>query len=178
MWNLSEDDRDLDFQEIQAVPLVEVDESSLPVRKRAIVKWLLIFLCMWSSYCTVSDNALDILLAFLRTMFEALGTIFPVLASFGLLIPKSLHLLRKQLGMDKDRFVKYVVFKNCDTLYYFYNCYTIRNHRKVIRNCSFVPQPNSSKRNFVGKNEHLLLEILRNDLSSIWPFVKVMLVVS
>ena len=43
---------------------------------------------------------------------------------------------------------------------------------------STVTVPISSKRNFVGKNEHLLLEILRNDLSSITPFVKVILVVS
>ena len=43
---------------------------------------------------------------------------------------------------------------------------------------STVTVPISSKRNFVGKNEHLLLEILRNDLLSIWPFLKVILFVS
>ena len=42
----------------------------------------------------------------------------------------------------------------------------------------FPPVPASSKRNLGRKNEYLLLEILRSDLSSIWPFVKVMLVVS
>ena len=104
---LSEDDRNLDFQDIQAVPSVEVDKSSLPVRKRAIVKWLLIFLCMLSS---------SIVIQFAITERSS-----EIVHSF---------------------------------------------------------PPNSSKRNGVGKSEHLLLEILRNDLSSIRPFVKVMLVVS
>ncbi|KAK2555726.1 hypothetical protein P5673_022289 [Acropora cervicornis] len=38
-------------------------------------------------------NAFDILLAFLRTTFDCLGTIFPMIASFAVLVPKSVHLL-------------------------------------------------------------------------------------
>ena len=71
-----------------------------------------------------------------------MGTIFPVVASFPVLFPKSVHLLRKQLGLDKDRFIKYVVCPKCHTLYNFDDCYELVCGRKVTKKCAFVQFPN------------------------------------
>lgn len=87
---------------------------------------------------SLSDNALEILLTFLRVMFDSIGTIFPVVASFAVLFPKSVHLLHKQLGLDKDRFIKYVVCPRCHTLYNFDDCYELVCGRKVTKKCTFL----------------------------------------
>ena len=126
LWNIRAEDVDADFP----LTSVDVNVSRLSENTKIIIQWTMIFFCMWSSFCALSDNALDILLAFLKALFESLETLFPVLASFAVLFPKSLHLLRKQLGIDKDKFVKYVVCSKCHTLYVFDDCYdTVRGKR-------------------------------------------------
>ena len=57
----------------------------------SIIRWILLFLCLWSSFCVISDNALEILLGFLGAVFDSLATV--IAASF----PKSLHLLKKTI---------------------------------------------------------------------------------
>ena len=71
---------------------------------------MLIFLCLWSPFCSLSDNAFEALLAFLRAIFDSLGAIFLIVERFAMSLPKSLHLLCKQLGLDQDKFKNYVVF--------------------------------------------------------------------
>ena len=51
-------------------------------------------------------------------------------------------MLKKQLGFDQDKFVKYAVCPKCDTLYNFDDCYELRNRRRVSKNCAFVEFPN------------------------------------
>ena len=68
--------KDFPQGEIQ-LPSVDVFQTSgMHVNAKIIVCWMLIFLCLWSSFCSLSDNAFDILLAFLRTVFDSMGTIF------------------------------------------------------------------------------------------------------
>ena len=61
------------------------DSVPLSENTKIIIQWTMIVLCMWSSFCALSDNALDILLAFLKALFESLEILFPVLASFAVL---------------------------------------------------------------------------------------------
>ena len=59
-------------------------------------------------------------LAFLRTTFDCLGTIFPIIrVGFAVQVPKLVHLLHKQVGIDQDRFIKYVVCPKCHSPYNF-----------------------------------------------------------
>jgi len=45
----------------------------------SIIRWILLVLCLWSSFCVISDNAMEILLELLRAVFESLVTVVPVL---------------------------------------------------------------------------------------------------
>ena len=123
IWNVKAEDVDADFaQNEDRLPSVDVNASTAIENIKIIIQWTMIFLCMWSSFCTLSDNALDILLAFLQAVFESMGSLFPVLAGFAVLFPKSLRSLRKQVGMDQDKFIKYVVCPKCHSLYVFGDC--------------------------------------------------------
>ena len=64
-----------------------------------------------------------------------MGTIFPLVASFAVLFPRSVHLLRKQLGVDQDKFIKYVLCPMC--LYNFDVCCKTLFGRKVAMTCAF-----------------------------------------
>ena len=125
VWNLDDDDIDTDFPTIPGqLPSVDFNPAQgLRESMNSIIRWILLFLCLWSSLCVISDNALEILLEFLRAVFDSLATVIPSIGSFAALFPKSLHLLKKQLGIDKDEFMKYVVCPKCGTLYNFDDCY-------------------------------------------------------
>ncbi|KAK2555217.1 hypothetical protein P5673_023196 [Acropora cervicornis] len=127
VWDLAIEDVETDFPQGQSQhPSVVGNNTSIPGQNfKDIVNWLLIFLCLWSSFFTLPDNALEILLSFLRATIDSLPTIFPVVASFAALFPRSVHLLRKELGLDKDRFIKYVVCPKCHSWYVFDDCYEL-----------------------------------------------------
>ena len=172
LWNIKAEDVDADFpQNEKRLPSVDVNASRLSENTKIIIQWTMIFLCMWSSFCALSDNALDILLAFLKALFESLGTLFPVLASFAVLFPKSLHLLRKQLGIDEDKFIKYVVCSKCHSLYMFDDCYDTVRGKRVSKKCSYVQYPNHRQHFRRTKcNEPLLKEVtLKSGGTKLYP---------
>ena len=175
VWNLAVDDVDADFpQDRSKFPSVTVYEASkVHESAKCIVRWMLIFLCLWSSFCSLSDNALEILLEFLRAVFDSMGTIFPVIASFTVLLPRSLRLLRKQLGIDQDQFTKYVVCPKCHQLYNFDDCYdTNLLGKKVTKICTFVEHPNHRQHFRRTKcGEPLLKEVsLKSGETKLYPF--------
>ena len=129
-------------------------------------------LCLWSSFCVISDNAMEILLEFLRAAFDSLATVVPGVGNFAALLPKSLHLFKKQLGIDKDKFIKYVVCPKCDTLYNFDDCYELQHRKRVSKKCSFIEFPHHRqhfRRNQCG--EPLLQEVtLKSGQTRLYPF--------
>ena len=174
VWDMAVDDVDADFGEgCLQEPSVDVfQRSRLQDHARQIVRWVLIFLCLWSSFCSLSENALDILLGFLRAVFYSMGMVFPVVASFAVLFPRSVHSLRKQLGIDQDKFVKYVVCPKCHQMYNFNDCYETVRGTKVARKCPFVQFPNHRqhfRRTQCG--EPLLKEVsLKSGETTLYPF--------
>ena len=146
VWNLADEDIDGDFPIIPAhYPSVYVNLAQwLQDSFNCIIRWILLVLCLWSSFCVISDNAMEILLEFLRAAFDSLATVVPGIGSFAALFLKSLHLLKKQLGIDQDKFIKYVVCPKCDTLYNFDDCYELQNRKRVSRKCTFIEFPNTS----------------------------------
>ena len=145
VWNLADEDIDGDFPIIpEQYPSVYVNPAQgLQDSFNCIIRWILLVLCLWSSFCVISDNAMEILLEFLRAVFDSLATVVPGIGSFAALFPKSLHLLKKQLGIDQDKFIKYVVCPKCDTLYNFDDCYELQNRKRVSRKCTFIEFPNT-----------------------------------
>ena len=87
-----------------------------------------------------NDN--EILLELLRAVFESMATAVPVIGSFAVSFLKSLHLFKKQLGFDQDKFIKYVVCPKCDTPYNFDDCFELHYRERVSKNCTFVEFPN------------------------------------
>ena len=122
---------------------MRLDDFNVSSIKTAIC-WILLVLCLWSSFCVISDNAMEILLEFLGAVFDSLATVVPGIGSFAALFPKSLHLLKKKLRIDQDKFIKYVVCPKCDTLYNFDDCYELQNRKRVSRKCTFIEFPNTS----------------------------------
>ena len=171
VWSLGEEDLNMDFDSEQdprlSVPYHDVREQ--PTTQ--IVKWIMIFLCVWSSYCCISDNAMDILVSFISAVFNSLGSIFPVLTGLACIFPKSFNLLKAKLGLNQDQFTKFVVCTKCDSLYKFEECYMERLGRTVIKNCSFVSQENHRqlfRRTPCG--EPLLKEVvLKNGKKRLYP---------
>lgn len=143
VWDLADVDINTDFPQGQShLPSVDVFPTSrVHGNAKVIIHWMLIFLCLWSSFCSLSDNAFEMLLVFLRAVFDCMGTIFPLAASFAVPFPKSVHLLRKQLGLEQDKFIKYVVCPKCHNLYNFDDCYEHLHGRKVTKKCTFVQFP-------------------------------------
>lgn len=120
-WEESEGDSDVtdDFDHDQQQ---EIASSSLPFSDKCgvLVYWLLLFLFSWQCGFSVSDLVLEMLLKFLSRFFWVLGT-FDEKSAMALVtkcFPNSLYKLRKHLGLlNKDDFVKYVVFPKCKSLY-------------------------------------------------------------
>ena len=176
VWDTAVEDVHQDFPQDQShIPSVDVLQSSREIARgnaKVIIHWMLIFLCLWSSFCSLSDNAFDILLAFLRAVFDCMGTIFPFVTSLAVLFPKSLHLVRKQLGIDQDKFIKYVVCPKCHSLYNFNDCYEQLHRRKVTKKCSFVQFPHHRQHFRRTKcGEPLLKEVLlKTGETKLYPF--------
>ncbi|XP_068680399.1 uncharacterized protein [Montipora foliosa] len=139
-----------------------------------VLKEMLIFLCMWSLFCSLSESALEILLAFLNAVFESIGMIFPLMASSAVLFPKSVRLLCKQVGLDKDNFIKYVVCPECHCLYNFDDCYESLHGRKVPKKCTVV-QPGFAEKCEIWKSREIpdgyLADIFDGKIWKEWQWV-------
>ena len=88
VWDITDEVVNEDFLQGQSkLPSVDVSETSRVSRgANVIVHWMLMFLCIWSSFCSLSDNAFELLLVFLRAVFDSMRTMFPLVASFAVLL--------------------------------------------------------------------------------------------
>lgn len=68
VWDLPGEDVDTDFPQDQGqIPSVDVSNTSRVNKSfKHLLSWLLILLCLWSSFSSLYDNALEILLTFLE----------------------------------------------------------------------------------------------------------------
>lgn len=100
-WDITDEVVNEDFPQGQSkLPSVDVSETSRVSRSaNVIVHWMLIFLCIWSSFCSLSDNAFELLLVFLRAVFDSMRTMFPLVASFAVLFSRSLMIKTSLLSM-------------------------------------------------------------------------------
>lgn len=75
VWNLDDEDIDTDFPNIPGhLPSVDVNPAQgLRESMNSIIRWILLFLCLWSSFCVISDNALDINTPYLMRYHSSLG---------------------------------------------------------------------------------------------------------
>ena len=84
VWDVADEDIDSDFSSFHKhYPSLNVNPlQGLHERVNCIIRWILLFLCLWSSFCVILDNALEILLEFLRAIFQSMATVVPGIGSF------------------------------------------------------------------------------------------------
>jgi multidrug transporter EmrE-like cation transporter len=174
MWNLSEEEINQDFTEQQNTRSSTLYHDMREGNSLEIIKWIMIFLSIWSSYCCISDNAMDILVSFPYTVFKCLGSIFPTMAGFALLFPKLFNLLKSKLGLNKDHFEKFVVLQNVEifTGLMTATLYVERLARTKIEKCPFISQANQRQLfRRIPCGEPLLKEVtLKNGKKRLYPF--------
>lgn len=105
---------------------------------------LLLFLLLWQAMFKVADRAIFVLLKFFKLFLTGIGKMMQaeVLINFAKIIPETLYMIQKNLGLQKDSFVKYAVCPKCKTLYTFDECVRRRpNGEAVSAKCSHVSYP-------------------------------------
>lgn len=87
---------------------------------------------------------------------DVLGTLFPPLTFFTVLLP------RTTLGLEKDRFTKFVVCKNCSSLSSFDECHATINGKTIAKKiCSYIAFPHHHQPHRREPcNEPLLKEVI------------------
>ena len=56
------------------------------------------------------------------------------------MFPKSLYMMRKYFGLDKDKFTKYVICAKCSSLYTFKECFNSGGSPKICAHIAFCNQ--------------------------------------
>ena len=105
---------------------------------------LLIFLLLRQAMFKVADRAIVLLLKFFKLFLSGIGKMMhaEVLINFAKIIPETLYRIGKNLGLQKDSFIKYAVCLKCKTLYKFDECVRQRPNGEVVSaKCSHVSYP-------------------------------------
>ena len=99
------------------------------------------FLMKWQIMYNISDKAVGKLLQFLRSLFSVMACIFhlPKLVQIAGLVPSPLHVMKSLVGLNTDRFEKYVVCPKCDRIYKLDQCYeTTSTGKKKSARCKHI----------------------------------------
>lgn len=128
---------------------IEEDEGTCGQQKETgddytELRALLLFFLLWQSVFKVADRAIIILLKFFKIFLTCIGKMLQAeaLISFAKIIPETLYMIEKKLGLQKDSFIKYAVCPKCKTLYNFDKCIRKKpNGETVSAKCSHVEFP-------------------------------------
>ena len=83
-------------------------------------------------------------LKFFKLVLSGIGKMMQVevFINFAKIIPETLYVIPKNLGLQNDSFIKYAVFLKCKTLYNFDECVCQRPNGEVVSaKCSHVSYP-------------------------------------
>ena len=92
----------------------------------------------------VAGRAIVLLSKFLKLFLSGISKMMQaeVLINFAKIIPETLYMIRKNLGLQKDSFIKNAVCLKCKTLYNFDECVCQRPNGEVVSaKCSHVSYP-------------------------------------
>ena len=97
----------------------------------------------------VADRAIVLLLKFFKLFLSVIGKMMQaeVLINFAKIIPETLCMIRKNLGLQKDSFIKNAVCLKCKTLYNFDECVCQRPNGEVcikMQSCELSMPPTPS----------------------------------
>lgn len=124
-------DEDLDRGRPATSLSVEAEDEGRFSLQLALVKWICLLLLFWIAQFQISDSALELVLRFLNTLFTVCQRHAPWFGGVVMFLPTSVYFIRKRLGLDRDRFIKYVVCPNCHALYDFSDCFITLGRRRI-----------------------------------------------
>ena len=108
--NTSYDQLDEGISTPPAIPEPATKQNKLH-KVHALLQWMLYFLLIWKSITHLSENGLTWLLQSIFHFLQELNIHIPdeILVELIAILPCSLHMVRKYLGINRDNFIKYVV---------------------------------------------------------------------
>ena len=115
----------------------------------AVVRLIIMFVMTWKIMHNLSDAAVSVLFSFLKQLLELVAGIVQckTLKTIAELLPRSLYMIRKYLGVNRDDFEKFIVCPKCSSCYKPEDCVrTLSNGRKKGERCSFVEFPRHPRR--------------------------------
>ena len=85
---------------------------------------LLLFILTWQAMYKISDNAILVLIKFLKAFLKYIAELceFQALVDFARTIPETMYMIQKVLWLEKDNFEKYAVCPKCKSLYLLKDC--------------------------------------------------------
>lgn len=130
------------------------------------LRTLLLFVLLWQTMFKVADRASFVLLKFFKLFLTGIGKAMQsdVLINFAKTIPETLYMIQKNLGLQKDSFIKYAICPKCKTLYSFDESVRRRpkNGEVVSAKCSHVSylrHPHQTRRRPCGS---ILMKTMRS----------------
>ena len=129
------------------------------------LRTLLLFLLLWQAMFKVADRAIVLLLKFFKLFLTGIGKILQakVLLKFAKIIPETLYLIEKNLGLQKDSFIRYAVCPKCKTLYNYEDCIRRKpNGEAVSAKCSHVSYPHHPHRTRRRPCGSILMKTMRS----------------
>ena len=141
-------DVDEDFPEKgDSLPTIEVNSTSSSRRfNGAFIRCLIVLLVYFWTFFRISDGAMEFLLSGLKKILEVAAMTNNWFTAIAFGFPGSLYYFRKEIGLVRDTFTKYVVCPKCHALYKFENCYRTVGNKNESKTCSFVKFPNHRQR--------------------------------
>lgn len=117
--------------------------NEIGMQHRSVIHMFLLFLFLWRSLFSISDNAISLMLSFMTQFFLFLSTCLQLdsLGKLGRAFPNTLYRAKKFLGRIQERFVRYVSCPSCHKLYPFENCWIAGTNGKESLNCSYKAYP-------------------------------------
>jgi len=140
LWNDSSPD-----SEYESDPDNENKAPDLPCfdaeaeHNEILSKWFMRFILILQGKFYLPDKCIDFLLKFLYAFLSVIGNFSPPVKKIVKLLPQSLHIMKKKLGLPNE-FRKYTVCQKCLSIYTYKEC-LIRAPIISSRRCSFVAYP-------------------------------------
>ena len=157
----------------ESYPLPEPPER--PTRRlHALLMWALYFLIVWQYCYLISDNALLMLLRFLKAFLTCIGGVIPngagaeLVLSLAALVPLTMYSVRNVLGFDRDNFERYVVCPKCTKLYRPEDCLRRIGNQVQPIVCDNILFPRSRRRKACG-SKLVKKVVLKNGTPKYYP---------
>lgn len=119
------------------------------VLSNTFIRLIIIFVMTWKIMLNLSDAEVIVLFCFLKRLLDLKARLIQskALKHLSSVLPQSLYMIRKYLGVDRDDFEKFVVCPKCSSCYKPEDCVrTLSNGRKKGERCSFVEFPHHPHR--------------------------------